>query len=115
MTDIDPTSSGAQLRESLIDAGVLRPAQRTGSLTLRPVYLPPDRVVLRLDAAGRTAAARCIATGLHSQIIGPQWMRYELLAPTRPGGPPVTAVQTCQRVLAYAQKRRAAEKETSHD
>ena len=50
-----------ETREALIDAGVLRPGSLDDAhLTL--LRVPPDRVVLRLDDAGRAAAARTIAT-----------------------------------------------------
>ena len=48
-------------REALIDAGAIRPGS-LGDVRLTLCKLPPDRVVLRLDDAGRAAAARTIAT-----------------------------------------------------
>lgn len=53
---IDPRD----LRAALIDAGLLRPGP---ALELRPVRLPEDVVVLRLDGLGRRAAARHVAEG----------------------------------------------------
>lgn len=51
------TMGGAELRERLIDAGLLQPR---GEVTPR-AQLPADVPVLRIDAAGQAAAAVRVA------------------------------------------------------
>ncbi|MCC7017926.1 MAG: hypothetical protein IT564_12055 [Rhodospirillales bacterium] len=53
-------SEPSDLRAELIASGVLRPGPE---LELRPVRLPADVAVLRLDGLGRRAAARHVAEG----------------------------------------------------
>jgi hypothetical protein len=52
-----PAGGAGALRDELVAAGVLVP----GVGELRAVTLPPGAAVVRLDAAGRAAAAREIA------------------------------------------------------
>lgn len=53
-----PCVDGARIREELIAAGLLVPQAEAA---MRPVTLPHDYVVFRLDDAGRAAAKRHIA------------------------------------------------------
>lgn len=56
-----PAQIGTELREHLVANGLVRPAVQTD---LTPLRLPEGTPVLRLDHAGRVAAARHVREGL---------------------------------------------------
>lgn len=59
------------LRQALIDCGVIRPQPRYEGTGLQPVRIPREHPCLRIDQAGRDAAARTIASP------GPTWALFE--------------------------------------
>src|SRR5690606_6650861 len=61
--DIEPNR---QLRQSMIDAGIIRPGS-VQDIALAVFKVPPDAPVLRLDDAGRAWAARDIAEAATSR------------------------------------------------